>query len=85
MDCTFNTDEGIFNFRVGAIIIHDDKILMGTDENSNYYFSIGGRVKFGEKIDDAVVREVFEETGWHLEIDRMGFVHENFFCSSSYR
>jgi len=28
MDCTFKTEEGKFNYRVGAIIIHDNKLLM---------------------------------------------------------
>ena len=26
-----------------------------------------------------MVREVFEETGVHMDVDRLGFVHENFF------
>ncbi len=38
-----------------------------------------GRVKFGETAEEAVVREVFEETGVRMEIDRLGFVHENYF------
>jgi len=37
----------------------------------------------GEKAEDAVVREVFEETGVHYEIDRLAVIHENFFTDSS--
>ena len=33
----------------------------------------------GETAQDAVLREVFEETGVHYEIDRLAVVHENFF------
>ena len=71
-------DDGILNIRVGAIIMKDGKLLMvGNDRD--YLYSVGGRVKFGETAEDAVVREVFEETGVRMEIDRLGFVHENYF------
>ncbi len=36
-------------------------------------------MQFGETAEQAVVREAEEETGWRLEIDRLGFVHENYF------
>lgn len=42
-------------------------------------FSVGGGVHIGERAEDAVVREVFEETGIHYEVDRLAFIHENFF------
>lgn len=78
MDLTFKTETGKLNIRVAAIIIHDDKVLMVKD-TSPYYYSVGGRVKVNETSEEAVVREVFEETGLKLEIDRLGFIHENFF------
>ena len=71
-------DDGILNIRAGAIIMKDGKLLMvGNDRN--YLYSVGGRIKFGETAEKAVVREVFEETGVKMEIDRLGFVHENYF------
>ena len=71
-------DDGILNIRVGAIIMKNGKILMvGNDRD--YLYSVGGRVKFGETAEEAVVREVLEETGVQMEIDRLGFVHENYF------
>lgn len=33
----------------------------------------------GETAEDAVRREVYEETGVHYEIDRLAVIHENFF------
>lgn len=72
-------DDGILNIRVGAIIMKDSKILMVGNERSNYLYSVGGRIKFGETAEEAIVREVFEETGVKMEIDRLGFVHENYF------
>ena len=72
-------DDGILNIRVGAIIMKDDKILMVGNEKANYLYSVGGRIKFGETAEEAIVREVFEETGVKMEVDRLGFVHENYF------
>ena len=71
-------DDGILNIRAGAIIMKDGKLLMVSNDR-DYLYSVGGRVKFGETAEEAVVREVFEETGVQMEIDRLGFVHENYF------
>ena len=79
MDITFNTDVGKFNFRVGAIIIEDGKVLMVQRDEDDFYYSVGGRVKMNETTEEAVAREAFEETGQHFEVDRLGFVHENLF------
>ena len=49
------------------------------NQKDDYLYSVGGRIKFGESAEEAVVREVLEETGVRLEVDRLGFVHENFF------
>ena len=71
--------EGILNIRAGAIILKDGKVLMVGNDRNDYLYSVGGRLKFGETAEEAVVREVFEETGVKLEIDRLGFIHENYF------
>ena len=78
-DMCVSCDDGILNIRVGAIIMKDGKILMVGNERANYLYSVGGRIKFGETAEEAIVREVFEETGVKMEIDRLGFVHENYF------
>ena len=72
-------DDGILNIRVGAIIIKDGKLLMVGNELSDYLYSVGGRIKMGETAKEAVIREILEETGIKMEIDRLGFVHENYF------
>ncbi len=78
-DCTVAIDNGYINIRVGAIIKKGDKFLMVGNQKDDYLYSVGGRIKFGESAEEAVVREVLEETGVRLEVDRLGFVHENFF------
>jgi 8-oxo-dGTP pyrophosphatase MutT (NUDIX family) len=79
--CTFNTTHGTFTFRVAAIIISGGKILMVANSKCPYYYTVGGRVHYGEKSEDAVLRETFEETGLRFEIDRLGFIYENFFSA----
>lgn len=79
MDTTFKTSEGIFTYRVDAIIRNGTKILMAHDKQNDQYYTIGGRAHFGETSEHAMLRELFEEIGVKTEIDRLAFVHENFF------
>ena len=78
-DITLPIEDGYVNVRVGAIIRKDGRFLMVGNDREDYYYSVGGRVQFGESMEQAVRREVLEETGVALEIDRLGFVHEDFF------
>ena len=78
-DCTVSIDNGYINLRVGAIIMKGEKFLMVGNQKDDYLYSVGGRIKFGESAEEAVIREVYEETGVKLDVDRLGFVHENFF------
>lgn len=78
-DMTVPCEDGIINLRVGAIIMMNGKILMVGNDRADYLYSVGGRIKLGETSEEAVVREVFEETGVKMEVDRLGFIHENYF------
>lgn len=78
-DCGFTKENNWFRYRAGAIIVEDDCILLAGNKIDDYLYSIGGGVHLGEKAEDAVVREVFEETGVHYEIDHLAVIHENFF------
>ena len=82
-DMTVPCDGGLINIRVGAIIMKNGRFLMVGNDRDDYLYSVGGRVKFGETADEAIIREVLEETGHKLEIDRLGFVHENYFYGDS--
>ncbi len=79
IDMTVPCGEGFVNLRVGAIIQKDGRFLMVGNRRVDYLYSVGGRIQFGETAGEAVVREVFEETGAKLAIDRLGFVHEVYF------
>ena len=82
-DMTVSCDNGLINICVSAIIMKDGKILMVDNERNDYLSSVGGRVKFGETTEEAIIREVWEETGVRMEIDRLGFVHEHYFVGDS--
>lgn len=79
IDMTVPCADGYINIRVGAIIMKNGRFLMVKCDYADYYYTVGGRLKFGETAADAVKREVLEETGCALEIDRLAFVHENYY------
>ena len=79
---TVNLKGGVFSCRAGAIIIDSGEILLVKNSGSSFYYTVGGRVKFGETSRNVIIREAYEETQLNLEIDRLAFIHENFFISN---
>ncbi|MBO4326489.1 MAG: NUDIX domain-containing protein [Clostridia bacterium] len=78
-DMCVHCGDGVINIRVGAIIVKDGRVLMVRNDRDDFYYSVGGRIKFGETAERAILREVKEELGLELEIDRLGFVCEAYF------
>ena len=62
-----------------AIIVEDGCVLFAGNDNEDYLYSIGGAVHMGETAEDAVKREVLEETGVEYAVDHLAVIHENFF------
>ena len=79
MDITFETKEGRFNYRVCAVLLDGERILAMHDERSPYFYLPGGRVKMGERAEDAVLREVREELGIEARIVRPLWLSQSFF------
>ena len=77
-DCCFISESNWFRYRAAAIIVEDGCVLLAGNDKEDYFYSVGGGVHMNEKAEDAVLREVFEETGVHYEIDRLAVIHENF-------
>lgn len=79
MDLTFKTDKGIFNYRVCAIILHNDALLVTKNKDTPYYYLPGGRVKLHETAQAAMERELYEELGIHGKIVRPLWLNQGFF------
>lgn len=79
MDISFAVGEAKFNYRVGAVMLNDSKLLAMQDERSPYYYLPGGRVKLGETAEQAVVREIQEELHVTAEIVRPLWLNQAFF------
>ncbi len=62
---------------VRALILRDGRLLI-TQWRDGYGFLIGGRVEHGEPLDQAVLREVQEETGATGRLGRLAYFAENF-------
>jgi len=78
-ECTFTSGTDWFRLRACGILINDGKVLMIRNDQDPFYYSVGGCVEHGESLKEAAVREVWEETGWKFEVERLAFIHENFF------
>lgn len=79
MDVTFQTDVGRFNYRVAGILIHENRLLVMTDERSPYYYLPGGRVSMNEESTMAIKREIKEELDVEVEATQLLWIVENFF------
>ncbi len=78
-ECTFTNGTNWFRLRACGILINNGKVLMIRNDEDPYYYSVGGCVEHGESLEDAAKREVWEETGWKFEVERLVYIHENFF------
>ena len=79
-DICFQTkDKRRFRLRAAAIIIENGCVLFATNDMEKYYYTIGGGIELGETAEQAVLREVKEETGIDYQIERLAFIQENFF------
>jgi len=64
---------------VYGIIVHDGRALLIRSHHGGRYYLPGGGIEIGERIEDALRREVREETGIEVEVERFERFHEDFF------
>lgn len=68
-----------FKYRVAAVAVRDDCVLIHQFEGSHYWSLPGGNVEMGETSQEALKRELLEEAGLIIQIKRLLWVHENLF------
>jgi 8-oxo-dGTP pyrophosphatase MutT (NUDIX family) len=68
-----------FRPSVYAIILRGDKVLLLNTRSTGKYSLPGGGVDVGESMEEALHREVREETGLKIAIDRFAGFREQFF------
>lgn len=81
-DCCFTSDKNWFRYRAAAIIVENGCVLLIGNQKEDYLYSVGGGVHMNETAEQAVIREVFEETGVFYKIDRLAVIHENFWLGN---
>jgi ADP-ribose pyrophosphatase YjhB (NUDIX family) len=80
MDITFyNNDRTIFNYRTCGVISDGKRLLLHRRKGDDFWALVGGRVQMLEPSDIALKREIKEELGEEIEINRLLWMVENFF------
>lgn len=75
----FDNDIGRFQFRAVGVAFKDNNVLIHRVEKDDFWSLPGGRVEMFESSEDTLVREMKEELGVDIEIERLLWVSENFF------
>lgn len=85
VDLTLKTEKGIFNHRVAAVITQNHKLLAQKNVKTDEYYLVGGRVRFGESSEEALVREIKEELGVSVSDFKPLWINECFFIDEGRR
>ena len=76
---SFPLEGGLFNFRVAGIATHHGKLLLHKTPSDNFWSLPGGRADMFEVTSQTLVREMMEETGFHIQVGELMWIAENFF------
>lgn len=77
-DILFKTEDFVFSYRVGGILIHDGKILLQKPKDDDYAI-IGGHIASMETTKETLKREFDEELHANIEVDNLLAIGEIFF------
>lgn len=78
MDILYKNDDFIFSYRVGGILIHNDRILLQRPVDDDYAI-IGGHVEGLEMSADTLKREFKEELHAEISVDSLMAIGELLF------
>ncbi len=68
-----------FNYRVAGVAFREGRALLHRFEGEDFWCLPGGRVELQESAETALIREMDEEMGLRVTVDRLIWVVENFF------
>ncbi|MBE6036942.1 MAG: NUDIX domain-containing protein [Clostridiales bacterium] len=78
-DILFKTEEFVFSYRIGGVLIRDGKILLQRSKEDGSYAFIGGHVNAMETARETLVREFAEELHAAIRVRDLLAVGEIFF------
>lgn len=78
-DIKIDDSYGSFKDRFNGILIYNNKILLVKMHSNSFYCLPGGHVKLGESSEEAIIREMKEETGYNVNVNKLVAITENFF------
>lgn len=82
-DIEIKTNDKKFKYRVNGIIIHNNKLLTLKMKNNISYCLPGGHVELGESSQNAILREMLEETQTEVSINTLFSIVENFYTDKN--
>ena len=82
-DIRIDNSGGHFKLRVAGILQQNGKILANIINKNDFYCFAGGHVELGETMEHAIKREMEEELGFEVNIDKPAFIVENFYTKNS--
>src|SRR5437660_8436237 len=73
MTTSFDPSSSSAPFRVGvyAVIFNDEGILLAHRRDIDWWNLPGGGMEAGETVDEAMIREVHEETGLKVRVEQL--------------
>lgn len=76
---SFSDQNNTFVYRVAAAIIHENRVLLHRAETDEFWALPGGRCEFMEPSIEAARREMMEEIGEEVSVQRLLWIAEIFF------
>lgn len=81
----FTMGSSRFFYRAAAVAIHDGHVLLHQIDENHYWTLPGGRVEFGETSSETLIREMREELGQDIHVDRLLWTVESFLMEGAKR
>jgi ADP-ribose pyrophosphatase YjhB (NUDIX family) len=75
----FERDTRAFGHRVAGIVVDEGHVLLQNADIDDFWIVPGGRVELREPAAESLKREMMEEIGVEVEVERLLWVVENFF------